>query len=77
VVAGGGFKGGQVLGESDARAEQVKERPVYPWDMIGTMYQLLGIDPDGSLPHPQGNTVRVTPEPSEDMPSGGRLTEIT
>jgi hypothetical protein len=77
VVAGGGFKGGQVLGESDAKAEQVKDRPVYPWDMIGTMYQLLGIDPDGALPHPQGNTVRVTPEPSEDMPSGGRLTEIT
>jgi hypothetical protein len=77
VVAGGGFKGGQVLGESDAKAEQVKDRPVYPWDMIGTMYQLLGIDPDGSLPHPQGNTVRVTPEPSDDMPSGGRLTEIT
>ncbi len=77
VVAGGGFKGGQVLGESDARAEQVKDRPVYPWDMIGTMYQLLGIDPDGVLPHPQGHMVRVTPEPSEDMPSGGRLTEIT
>ena len=77
VVAGGGFKGGQVLGESDAKAEQVKDRPVYPWDMIGSMYQLLGIDPDGALPHPQGHTVRVTPEPSEDMPSGGRLTEIT
>ena len=30
VVAGGGFKGGQVVGASDAKGEEVKERPVYP-----------------------------------------------
>ncbi len=77
VVAGGGFKGGQVVGASDARGEQVQDRPVYPWDLIGSMYELLGVDPDGALPHPQGQIVRVTPEPSEDMPSGGRLKEIT
>ena len=30
VVAGGGFKGGQVVGASDAKGEEVKDRPVYP-----------------------------------------------
>ncbi|KKK95311.1 hypothetical protein LCGC14_2674090, partial [marine sediment metagenome] len=30
VVAGGGFKGGTVVGESDAKGEQPKNRPVYP-----------------------------------------------
>ena len=30
VVAGGGFKGGHVVGASDAKGEEVKERPVYP-----------------------------------------------
>ena len=77
VVAGGGFKGGQVVGASDARGEQVKDRPVYPWDLIGSMYELLGIDPGAKLPHPQGKIVRLTPTGEEGYKIGGRLKEIT
>jgi len=77
VVAGGGFKGGRVVGASDAKGEHVKERPVYPWDLIGTMYELLGIDPDGTLPHPQGLTVRATPSAEDGYKVGGRLKELT
>ncbi|MFI5381644.1 MAG: DUF1501 domain-containing protein [Tepidisphaerales bacterium] len=76
VVAGGGFKGGQVVGSSDARGETVKDRPVYPWDLSATMYRLLGIDPDSRLPHPQGCVARVTPAPGPEYKSGGLLTEI-
>ena len=76
VVAGGGFKGGRVLGVSDARGEEVAERPVYPLDLIGTMYELLGIDPDGPLPNPRGLELRVLPEPGDGAPSGGRLREL-
>ncbi|MFH1574197.1 MAG: DUF1501 domain-containing protein [Acidobacteriota bacterium] len=76
VVAGGGFRGGCVVGASDARGEEVEERPVYPWDLIGSMYQLLGIDPDGSLPHPEGAAVRVAPSAADGVQSGGRLIEI-
>ena len=36
------------------RAKQVKDRPVYPCDLIGSMYELLGIDPEAKLPHPAG-----------------------
>ena len=42
VVAGGGFKGGHVIGASDAKGDDVKDRPVYPVDLIGSMYELLG-----------------------------------
>ena len=76
VVAGGGFQGGKVVGASDAHGETVKERPVYPWDLSASMYQLLGIDPLGKLPHPQGCAAHVTPLGSGEMPSGGMLTEI-
>jgi hypothetical protein len=76
VVAGGGFKGGHVIGASDAKGEEVKERPVYPCDLIGSMYQLLGIDPDGTLPHPLGLPVRVTPSAADGAAMGGRLKEI-
>jgi hypothetical protein len=76
VVAGGGFKGGSVVGASDAKGEEVKERPVYPCDLIASMYELLGIDPDGKLPHPQGLDCRVSPTAAEGVKMGGRLKEI-
>ncbi|MEK7753372.1 MAG: DUF1501 domain-containing protein, partial [Acidobacteriota bacterium] len=76
VVAGGGFKGGQVVGASDAKGEEVKDRPVYPVDLIASMYELLGIDPGGKLPHPMGQAARVTPTAADGVTMGGRLKEI-
>ncbi len=76
LVAGGGFKGGHVVGATDARGEEVKQRPVYPGDVIGTIYKLLGIDPAASLPNPQGLTASVMPTPAEGVPTGGLLGEI-
>ncbi len=76
LVAGGGFKGGQVVGASDAKGEAVKDRPVYPGDLIGGMYELLGIDSAGTLPHPQGLRIRLTPDAHDEEKSGGRLKEI-
>jgi hypothetical protein len=76
VVAGGGFKGGHVVGSSDAKGEEVKDRPVYPGDLIGSIYEQLGIDPEANLPHPMGQQARVTPTAAEGIPTGGRLKEI-
>jgi hypothetical protein len=76
LLAGGGFKGGHVVGSSDARGEEVKDRPVYPADLIGSIYQLMGIDPDGQLPHPTGLPARVTPLATDGLPLAGRLREI-
>jgi hypothetical protein len=76
VLAGGGFKGGHVVGASDARGEDVKDRPVYPCDVLGSIYALLGIDPDGKLPNPQGLDARVTPSAADGVKMGGRLKEI-
>ncbi len=76
LVAGGGFKGGRVVGSSNATGEEVKERPVYPVDLIGSMYQLLGIDATAKLPHPQGQLATVLPAATDGAKSGGLLTEI-
>jgi hypothetical protein len=59
LVAGGGFKGGAVVGESDERGAYVKDRPVYPWDLGASIYQLLGFDPASTVPNPQAG--RPTP----------------
>jgi hypothetical protein len=76
VVAGGGFKGGQVVGASDEKGENVKDRPVYPGDLIGSLYELLGIDPEANLPHPMNEIVKATPSPDEGLKLAGRLKEI-
>ena len=74
VVAGGGFRGGQVLGTSDARGEEVASRPVSPQELIATMYQQLGINPDAPMPNPNGLDIKVMPVAG--LPGGGRLNEI-
>jgi hypothetical protein len=76
VVAGGGFKGGAVVGATDARGENVRDRPVYPWDLTASIYKLLGIDPKDKLPHPQGCVAYVSPLANGTVQSGGLLTEI-
>ena len=76
VLAGGGFKGGRVVGASDAKGEEVAERPVHPQDLIRSMYELLGIDPDGPLPNSRGLSVQVLPAAEDGAQGGGRLKEI-
>lgn len=76
LVAGGGFKGGRVVGSSDAKAEAVKDRPVYPVDLLGSIYHLAGIDASARLPHPMGVEAHVLPAASEGVKSAGILTEI-
>ena len=72
LVAGGGFKGGCVVGESDETASLPVSRPVSPQDFIGSIYELCGIDPEGPLPNNVGKKLPILP-PST---GGGRLKEI-
>lgn len=76
LVAGGGFRGGQVVGASDAKGEEVKDRPVYPVDLLASICELIGIDPNGKLPNSQGLDVHVTPTAAEGVKRGGHLREI-
>ncbi len=72
LVAGGGFQGGKVVGESDETASNVISRPVAPQDLLGSIYELCGIDPDGLLPNHIGfETSILTPESK-----AGRLREL-
>lgn len=76
LVAGGGLKGGQIVGASDAKGEQVKDRPVFPCDLMRTVYTQLGIDPNATLPHPQGMQVPVLPSAWPEGKSAGILKEL-
>jgi len=76
LLAGGGFKGGQVVGSSDARGEEVTSRPVYPLDLIGSIYQQMGIPADARLPHPEGLDITTLPPKIEGLPMAGLLKEL-
>ena len=70
AMAGGGIRGGQVVGASDPRGMEVAARPVRPEDMAATLYRQLGIDYTQSIESPEG--VRIT------LSRGGRhLRELT
>lgn len=52
--AGGGIKGGRVVGKSDEIGAYPVERPVKPAEVVATIFHSLGLDLEAHLPGPQG-----------------------
>jgi hypothetical protein len=52
--AGGGVKGGRVIGKSDPVGGFPAERPVLPGDLVATVFHSLGLDHESFLPGPAG-----------------------
>ena len=62
MVAGGGFAGGKVVGESDETASNVVSRPVSPVDLLGSIFERCGIDPSQPFPkNPIGLNAPILP----------------
>jgi len=59
VLAGGGIKGGQVLGQTSADGMEVKERPVSVPDLLATVTQGLGLDIRKQNPSNVGRPIRL------------------
>lgn len=59
VLAGGGIRGGQVLGSSDDKGATVKDRPVTVPDLFATLLSAFGVD--GSKPYqtPEGRPIKL------------------
>ncbi|HAA59905.1 MAG TPA: DUF1501 domain-containing protein [Planctomycetaceae bacterium] len=70
AMAGGGVKGGQVIGASDRRAAGVADRPITPGDMTATVLDLMGIDPRQILHTPLGRPIPLVDD-------GRPITELT
>jgi len=58
-MAGGGTKGGQVIGSSDQNGEQPHERPVKVPDLHATFCHALGIDPDKEVMTPLSRPMKL------------------
>lgn len=54
LIAGGGFKTGQVIGSTNARGEVAQDRPVTVQQVLATLYHGLNIDPATTIPDRRG-----------------------
>lgn len=59
ALAGGGVRGGRVVGSSDEIGAAPKDRPVTPAEVAATVYHALGIGLDLELEGPQSRPIRI------------------
>jgi hypothetical protein len=59
LMAGGGMKGGQVIGASDAKGEGPKDKAITPDDVAASFIHSLGIDPTKEYHTPSGRPVMI------------------
>lgn len=69
-LAGGGVRGGQVIGRTDAHGETPDERPVRPEDIAQSILGLLGVDTTAEYQTPAGRPLKILGE-------GGFVRELT
>jgi hypothetical protein len=59
VLAGGGLRGGQVVGRTSADGTTIEERPVSVPDLLATVCQALGVDPLKQNQSNLGRPIRI------------------
>ena len=62
LMAGGGVRGGQVIGESDAWAAEPKERPIAPAEVAATVCHAVGVSPQATVQAEDGSRIRLVDE---------------
>jgi uncharacterized protein (DUF1501 family) len=59
MMAGGGLRGGVVVGQTNARAEHPIDRPLQPHDILATVYHVMGVDTSVSFPDHAGRPIPI------------------
>ena len=69
LVSGGGMKTGQVIGQTNSKGEEPKDRPLTPNDLWATVYRHLGIDYSKTFPDHTGRPMHILPfgQPIEEL----------
>ena len=66
-MAGGGIKGGQVIGASDEIGASPKDRPTTPGQIAATVFRGLGIDIGTELPGGGGRPIPLVDRGTEPI----------
>jgi hypothetical protein len=62
LLGGGGLRGGTIVGSTTAHGETPRDRPLWPADILATVYRVLGIDPTLQFPDHAGRPIPVLPD---------------
>jgi hypothetical protein len=49
LIAGGGFRTGQVIGSTDRMGAEIASRPVHFGEVHASLHRFLGLDPETKL----------------------------
>jgi hypothetical protein len=60
IFAGGGTRAGEVVGTSDRQAAYPVEQPVSSGDLAATIYHLMGVDPEATVPDQTGRPTHIS-----------------
>jgi hypothetical protein len=60
LVAGGGIRGGQLIGRSDRTGSEPADRPVSPQELVASIFHALGVSPEATIPGPVDGSVTYT-----------------
>lgn len=61
AMAGGGIRGGTIVGASDERAEKPATTPYRPEDLAATIYKTMGINPKTEFYTQEGRPIPIVP----------------
>jgi uncharacterized protein (DUF1501 family) len=67
VLLGGGLRGGQAVGATDAQGTNIANRPIPVVDFMATVCRLLGIDYTRRVNTPAGRPVRIVEDKDEKV----------
>ncbi len=74
VLAGGGVRGGQVIGATDDVGAFVADRMISVGDLHATIYKALGIDWRKEYMHPVGRPIKIANTLSDE--TGAPIPEL-
>ncbi len=61
LVAGGGYRHGQVIGSTNSKAEYPTSRAISPADFNAIVYHSVGLHPDDTIRDPSGRPTKLVP----------------
>ena len=69
-LSGGGMPMGQVVGSTNRKGEEPRDRPLTPNDLLATLYRYLGIPLDTHFTDHAGRPVPILPHGEPDRRTG-------
>ena len=59
LLAGGGIRGGQIIGSTTSNGSEPKDRPLGPGDLLASIYRVVGVDHQATVRDRQSRPIPI------------------